>query len=193
MPKIYLIRHGRAQANSRDDNNPALDSLGHQQAMDIVRDLEGLAPCPIWVSPLRRCRQTAAPLAYKWSISPIIEPYVSEVPSPMQEPVSRSAWLMRMLDRSWLEMAADGEQLAVGYADLLHTWRQRIYDVVLSCRQDTVIYSHFFVINSLIAEATSNDRVACAMLDSASISVLDLENYTLRLDRMGKQMVSHLH
>ncbi len=193
MPKIYLIRHGRAQVDNPYDKNPALDQQGHQQAIEIVREIEGLAPCPIWVSPLRRCRQTAAPLAYKWLITPIIEPHVTEVPSPMQEPSSRSAWLMGMFGKSWRAMADEGERLALGYADLLDNWRQQAFNVILSCQQDTVIYTHFFVINSLIAQATQDDRVVCAMLDSGSITVLDLAHKTLSLDRVGREMVSHLH
>ncbi|WP_410210848.1 histidine phosphatase family protein [Aquirhabdus sp.] len=193
MPKIYLIRHGHAQTSNLGEKNPALDSVGDQQAIEIVRDLDGLDPCPIWTSPLRRCRQTAAPLAYRWLATPIIEPSVTEVPSPMQDPVIRSAWLMQMLTMSWPEMANAGEQLRAGYADSLKDWREKMLYAILSCREDTVIYSHFFVINALIAHATQEDRVVCAMLDYGSITVFDVEHHRLRLDRIGRQMVSHLH
>jgi len=61
--KLVLVRHGEAAAGWIDDADPGLSEVGQQQARDVVDRLVALGPLPILTSPLRRCRETAAPLA----------------------------------------------------------------------------------------------------------------------------------
>ncbi|MBV8062874.1 MAG: histidine phosphatase family protein, partial [Nevskia sp.] len=84
MPLIYLVRHGRVSDTPQDPRDPELDAAGHAQAEAVAQDLLRRLPqpLPILCSPLRRCRETAAPLATAWNIAPDIEPRVIEVPSP---------------------------------------------------------------------------------------------------------------
>ena len=49
---------------------------------------------PIVTSPLRRCRQTAAPLARRWGVTPTVEDTVAEIPSPLGVSMAdRVEWL----------------------------------------------------------------------------------------------------
>jgi 2,3-bisphosphoglycerate-dependent phosphoglycerate mutase len=67
--RLYLIRHGRALARSSDEAvtpngfaDPPLDDLGREQAEILARRLRKMArPAAVYVSPLRRARQTIAP------------------------------------------------------------------------------------------------------------------------------------
>ena len=66
MPRLILVRHGRAAAGWGADLDPGLDELGRTQAENVAKVLAPQGPLPIVTSPLRRCQETAAPLAALW-------------------------------------------------------------------------------------------------------------------------------
>ena len=66
MTKLYMVRHGRAQAGFGGAMDPGLDELGRSQADAVAEKLRSLGPLRILSSPLARAQQTAAPLAKKW-------------------------------------------------------------------------------------------------------------------------------
>ena len=63
MAKIYLVRHGRTTSRWGMEKDPGLDELGRAQAKAAARRLASLGPHPIITSPLKRTRETSAPLA----------------------------------------------------------------------------------------------------------------------------------
>ena len=76
MPIVHLVRHGRAAAGFEGHLDPGLDAVGRSQAEAAAVALaqEFKTPVPIYTSPLARARETAAPLAERWGVTPIIEP-----------------------------------------------------------------------------------------------------------------------
>ena len=68
MALLYLVRHGRATGGWDVDTDPGLDALGRRQADGLVERLGPLGPLPVVSSPLRRCQETAAPLAVHWQV-----------------------------------------------------------------------------------------------------------------------------
>jgi 2,3-bisphosphoglycerate-dependent phosphoglycerate mutase len=84
---ILLIRHGES-APVRDgeavemlegQSDPELDPVGVEQAERLAARLETAGIDAIYVTPLRRTAQTAAPLAAKLGIEPKVEPDLQEV------------------------------------------------------------------------------------------------------------------
>ncbi len=63
MPKVYMVRHGRAAANFTSDRDPGLDDLGREQAIQAASVLAAHAPLALLSSPLKRAQETAAPLS----------------------------------------------------------------------------------------------------------------------------------
>ncbi|HEY1425721.1 MAG TPA: histidine phosphatase family protein, partial [Caulobacteraceae bacterium] len=68
MSRVYLIRHARPSASwGGDDGDPGLDATGAAQAEAAAKALlalpQNLRPSRVVSSPLRRCRETAAPFA----------------------------------------------------------------------------------------------------------------------------------
>jgi phosphohistidine phosphatase len=63
--KLYLIRHGAAEAGAPDDMNRNLTARGEVQALGAARWLAHNIkdPVTIWASPYLRTQQTAAPIA----------------------------------------------------------------------------------------------------------------------------------
>src|SRR3989338_8555405 len=81
MVRLYLVRHGRAAASFAEARDPVLAPEGRAQAEVLAGRLAPLGPLPIVTSPLRRTRETAAPLARRWGRAARVEPAVAEIPA----------------------------------------------------------------------------------------------------------------
>ncbi|HVF08334.1 MAG TPA: histidine phosphatase family protein [Actinomycetota bacterium] len=161
MRRLTLIRHGHAAAGWADDPDPGLDALGHAQAAALVDLVDG--PAPLFVSPLRRTRETAAPLAQAWSIEPVIEPGVGEITAP-DGLDDRAAWLRAALASSYADLGA------------VHgSWRDRVLSTLRSLPDGAVVVSHFVAINAAVGAASGDDRLVCFTPDNCSRTTLTVD------------------
>jgi 2,3-bisphosphoglycerate-dependent phosphoglycerate mutase len=82
--EIVLIRHGQPEWVKDGLNvvDPPLTELGHEQAARMAELLAGESFDEVLVSPLRRARQTAAPLYELLGRSEQIEPWLEEIRDP---------------------------------------------------------------------------------------------------------------
>lgn len=177
MPRLYLIRHGKAAATWDDrDPDPGLTEAGHAQGETIANGLANKGPLPILTSPLRRTRETAAPLERQWNVTANIEPRVAEIPAPENITIHRSEWLKGVLQRRWRELD-----------EPLQRWRTKVLEALLEIRADTVVVTHFVAINVAVGYALRDDRVTCFRPDNCSSTVLDLEGKTLRIVELGAE------
>lgn len=164
MVRVHLIRHGRAAAGWDTDPDPGLDELGRAQAEATARSLEALGPLAVVTSPLRRCRETAAPLAAAWGITPVVEPDVAEIPSPEGIPMGeRVAWLRQAVGGTW---SALGPRYTA--------YRDAVVAKVASFSADTVVVSHFVAINAVIGACLGDDRILIRSLDNCSRTIVDV-------------------
>ncbi len=162
MPKIYLVRHGKAAAGWDADPDPGLDDLGRQQAIQAAESLSSVGPLDIVSSPLARTRETAMPLAELWQRTPRIEARVTEIPSPTADLAERSEWLRGVMADTWSNLSQD-----------LLNWRQDIIDALFDLQNDTVIFSHFIAINAVAGKAEGDERVVGFLPDNGSITIIE--------------------
>ncbi len=166
MATIHLVRHGRATGGWDDDPDPGLDELGWTQAHAVATRIEAGDvdwPPAIVTSPMRRCRETATPLAARWGVAALVEPLVTELPSPPGVPIGeRVAWLRVAIRLEW-------SSLGPRYTD----YRDAVVAYVAALRADTVIVSHFIAINAVIGACTGDDRVLIRRLDNTSVTVVE--------------------
>jgi len=175
--RLTLVRHGRASGGWDDHEDPGLDDVGHAQAHALADLLSASSPLPILVSPMRRCRETAAPLAAAWDVEPTVEPLVTEVPSPEGVPMGeRVPWLRAAMDSTWTALDSP-------FTD----YRDAVVRRLLACRTDTLIVSHFVAINAAIGAALGNDRLLIYRLDNTSRTVLDVADGRLVLVEAGAE------
>ena len=105
MTRLHLVRHGKATGGWDTDPDPGLDRIGHEQAAEACDRLVPLGPLPIVCSPLRRCRETAAPLAAAWGVTPDVRPAVAEIPTPEGMVMGeRTPWLRRAMQGTWADL-----------------------------------------------------------------------------------------
>ncbi len=160
--RIYLVRHAKTAEPWRTALDAPLGEVGHRQAREAARVLAPLGPLPLWSSPLRRARQTANPLAALWRTEIHIEPRITEIPAPGTDPKARGDWLMRTLTSRWRDMNAD-----------LRAWRHDVLDTISAVREDTVMVTHYVVINAVVGAATNDDRVICFHPDHTDTTVVE--------------------
>jgi broad specificity phosphatase PhoE len=177
MVKLYLVRHGRAEAGFGESMDPGLDALGREQAQEAAAKLVALGPLRILSSPLMRAQQTAAPLAALWNATPVIEPAVAEIPSPKGMSLEeRVTWLRKLMAGAWREAPRD-----------LAEWREHCVATVAAVPRDTVIFSHYVAINVIFGAATGDDRVVAFSPDNCSITIFETDGARLRLVDKGNE------
>jgi probable phosphoglycerate mutase len=85
--EIILVRHGASEAVVEDEPmellegqaDPALSEAGERQAELVARHLSGEPLAGLFVTPLRRTAQTAAPLVAATGLEPVCVPELREV------------------------------------------------------------------------------------------------------------------
>jgi broad specificity phosphatase PhoE len=178
MPRLLLVRHGRAAAGFHEDHDPGLDAVGREQAAAVAVELAPQGPMALLSSPLRRARETAQPLEAAWEIGATVLDPVGEIPSPFSRDDlgGRGDWLRDVMSRSWPELDAT-----------LDRWRADLLDALLGTRADTVFCTHFVAINAAVGAALGDDRVLVFKPDNCSVTELDVVDGRLVLVSRGHE------
>lgn len=182
MATLFLVRHGKAAAGFDTHLDPGLDDLGRQQAAATASVLAPHGPLQIYSSPLARARETASALTERWGSESIIEPRVSEIPSPTDDLCQRSAWLASVMPERWENLD-----------QRLHNWRQALVDCLLDMQDDSVVFCHFIAINVAVGAATHDQRMICFRPDNGSVTRLANNDGSLRLIELGREAETHVN
>jgi broad specificity phosphatase PhoE len=176
MPKLYLVRHGRAAAGFGEDADPGLDPLGQSQAAAAAERLNLLPRMALRSSPLRRARETAAPLEALWKQRAHIDPAVSEIPSPTPDLAARVVWLRDFMQGRWTDVEP-----------AVRAWRSTLIRALLGLEEDCIIFSHYVAINVAAGAALQDDRTLVFSPANASITIFEHDGQTLRLIEKGQE------
>jgi broad specificity phosphatase PhoE len=163
VPRITLVRHGKAAAGW-EDSDPPLDDTGHAQAEAMAAAIGGDARALV-SSPLRRARQTPAAHERRWGVTSGIEPRVGAVGAPNEFDVAtRVNWLRGFLGGTYADAGPDYGK-----------WRDDVLDTYRSLPDSAVVVSHFVAINVAIGKAWGDDRVLCQSVDNCSRTTIDID------------------
>lgn len=180
MTAIWLVRHGEAAAGWGESPDPGLSELGWQQAHGVADQLAARVTPDVALlsSPLTRTVETAAPLAERLGVTVAIAPVFREVQAPV--PLGqRQHWLRQFMTETWDDQP-DSQWL----------WRQGIIDALLALEQPTVIFTHFLVINAVLAHLSGAKPTVQAWPANGSVHELRRSGDTLALVQLGAQMDS---
>ncbi|RLE17084.1 MAG: hypothetical protein DRJ08_04875 [Acidobacteria bacterium] len=183
---LYLIRHGETLPNRRREfqgtGNFPLTNIGLAQAEKIAAYFVDIDIHAIYVSPMDRAMQTAAPIVQLKQLSPVPVPQFHEVDCGRWEGVSFFDILENegKLLRSWL---TDGKTPSPGGESLGDVYRRvgpplkEIVDRHRHSSDNVAIVAHGAVNRALICRllGLSPDRAFCFEQENACISrfVLD--------------------
>ena len=184
MPKLYLVRHAKPAASWGEQADPGLDPLGLEQARATAVALSSqLTPLPLYTSPMLRCRETAAPLESQWRTTASVFPEVAEIPSPPLHPGARQEWLQAAMQGTWQSLQASTPP---GSPDLF-AWRRDLLAALCALHEDSVIFSHYVVLNVVIGAATGSDDVVCFRPDHGSVTTVETSGTNFRVIELGRQ------
>jgi len=183
VTRIILVRHGEAAAEWGQHEDPGLSTLGRAQAAQSATELAPQieAGWQVVSSPKLRARETAEPLLAVTGLPVRIDPVFREVPAPVPM-AQRKPWLREFMQQQWADQPED-----------LWLWRRAIVDALVALEQPTVIFTHFLVINAVVAEAEGRGEVLCFWPDNASITELVLEGDRLRVAALGRSMPTQVN
>jgi 2,3-bisphosphoglycerate-dependent phosphoglycerate mutase len=191
---LLVIRHGES-APAREDrphdlvdgtSDPDLDPVGAEQAERLGDRLAGQSLDAIYVTTLRRTAQTAAPLARRLGLEPVVEADLREVNLGEWEGV---AFRRNVRDGHPLavQMFAEERWDVIPGAESTEHLRARVHRGISRIAADhpnqrVAVVVHGGVIGMIMAIATGAGTFAFAAADNASISqiVVDEERWQVR-------------
>lgn len=176
MALVRMIRHGKAAAGWDGHPDPGLDPLGQRQAQTVADTLGDLDRCAILTSPLARTRETAAPIADRWDLDPLVEPRIAEIPSPTQDLEARSAWLREAMAGRWSDL--DGTYQA---------WRDDVLGAIAELQEDALLFSHFVAINAAVGACQGEDALVVFRPGYCSVTTFEVGNGEVRLVELGSE------
>lgn len=185
MTRLFLIRHGEPEAawgGVVDD--PGLSDAGRAQAEGAAATLAGFGALAILSSPMRRCRETAAPYERNTNSAASIEASVSEVVAPSGV-TDRRSWLRANFP--WDPGVARRKWSDVDPA--LRAWRESVSSWAIGMKQDAAVFSHFIAINALASVAMRSDDTIVCVPGYASITEFEVRDGALHLVRLGESMI----
>lgn len=182
MPRLWLVRHGRAASAYDAHPDPGLDEVGAEQAQITADRLESLGPLRVLVSPLRRTRETAQPLEQRWETTAVVEPRVAEIPAPTDDLEERGEWIRQTMVTSWDTLGDDHQK-----------WRADALGALTALESDTVVFTHFIAINAAIGAARGESAVVCEMVGNGSVTILDVDDEAFRLVEVGSGDVGRVN
>ena len=159
MTRSILVRHGEAAAGWGADRDPGLsDRTVGRQAAEMAAAVGPTGPLPIVVSPMRRTRETAAPLEALWGVDGDVDAGVGEITSPIDDLEERTVWLRQFMAGTW-DTASAGA---------LRRGASGCIDTLAAIDGDTVVVTHFIAINAAVGAATGDARVVSFMPGNCS-------------------------
>jgi 2,3-bisphosphoglycerate-dependent phosphoglycerate mutase len=182
--RLLLVRHGESEPVREGVpvplldgcSNPALDPVGVEQAQRVAERLAGQPIAAIYVTPLVRTHQTAAPLAERLDIEPRVEPALQEIFLGEWE---GGHFRRHVMDRHPVAVRLHEEQRwevipgAEPSARVAERVREGIARIAAAHDDETaVVVAHGGSISQALAIATESRPFAFMSVDNASISEL---------------------
>jgi 2,3-bisphosphoglycerate-dependent phosphoglycerate mutase len=193
--ELFIVRHADAIPDEDEiipsgiyDDLP-LSRLGRQQALALAERLGGQHFDAMYSSPLRRCQETAAPLAERLHLTPVIVPGLKEIRLGAIRPLPSDPHDLAALTRMLKERQSDIARLAgsTGHWDTIEgsepskEFRARVVEALDTIAQRHIgeralVFAHGGVVNAYAAEALGLERDFFFPAANTSITVVRVAN-----------------
>lgn len=173
---IYFVRHGEAAAGWGDHPDPGLSDKGGIQAEAVAKRLIALDIDHVFTSPMQRCQETASPYADLADQTAVIEPAVTEIPTP-SDIEDRRTWLRNLMAGEWSETPQE-----------VKTWHQDLLETVAQLPDKSVVFSHFIAINAIVGHLSGAPTVTVFRPNYCSVTILGRQGNELALFERGESL-----
>jgi broad specificity phosphatase PhoE len=163
---LIFVRHGEASESWGEHLDPGLSENGVSQSQKLISNnsLQLLEDYIFISSPMSRAEMTAAPLIKKYKKSLLIDSIFSEIPSKVIAS-EKKEWLKKI-------MTMNVDVLPQDVAE----WRNSIISRTLSFSDNTIIFSHFMVINAVVSGLMNRSEIMYFYPGYTSITKITLQN-----------------
>lgn len=190
---IYLLRHAQSTANIKgilagQDNEVALSPKGEEQALAVADALSSVKFNRILVSPLKRCRQTIAPLIKR---NPATKPEVARGIIEMDYGQWSGKRLISLAKKpAWSSIQRAPSRFRFPDGESFEEMRARAIATIESESKrggNVLVVSHGDVIKVIIAHylAMAPDAFQRLTIDPASISRIDFHGDSIRVSAIN--------
>jgi 2,3-bisphosphoglycerate-dependent phosphoglycerate mutase len=189
--EIFIVRHADAIPDEEEiipsgiyDDLP-LSRVGRVQAQALAERLSGVSFDAIYSSPLRRCLETAAPLAELLDMKPVIVEGLKEIRLGNIRPLPNDGHDLAALSKALQERQVDIVRLAgeVGNWDVIPdsepsaTFRKRVVETLDEIArnhtgQRVLAFAHGGVVNAYVAEVLGLQKEFFFPAANTSITVV---------------------
>lgn len=178
---IFLIRHGEANASWDEDRDPGLSIKGKFQSKLLEKDISNELPSSFDAisSPLSRAKETALPLKEKLGFKLLINDIYAEIPSPGIPLSKRRDWLRAIFHARINELEKPQME-----------WRDKIIRSLKLLKQDTIIFSHFMVINSVVGWINDSEKFVSFHPDNCSVTKIEKVGDSFKILELGKDFLT---
>lgn len=167
--KILLIRHGQAD---RESLNPSLTAQGVAETKEVTQYLGqfDLQKVNCFVSPLKRCLETAAIIAETLGLKFEVRPEIMETPTFLT--VGESFTLDSRRDEYPQYEWPEEDDWQVEYEDA-ETFTQRVARVLQHLPAASLLVSHFGVVTNMAKLALCGEKCQEKGVPTASLTYID--------------------
>ena len=178
---IYLVRHGEANAAWDEDPDPGLSEKGKRQSEELTKELIKDFPSDFDAisSPLLRAQETAEPLWKLLEFELNINDTFAEIPSPGIPLSERRDWLKGVFNAKIEEL--EEPQLL---------WRKSIIESLKVLQKDTIIFSHFMVINCVVGWIKNSEKFVSFHPDNCSVTKIRKEKDKFEILNTGRDFTT---
>tara|TARA_Y100001935_G_scaffold236590_1_gene221389 strand:- start:5 stop:568 length:564 start_codon:yes stop_codon:yes gene_type:complete len=169
--QVIFIRHAEASNSWGNHPDPGLSDNGKNQSKELINhpELIELDDYSFISSPKLRAIETAKPLAEKFKKELIIENIFTEIPSLNIEPDKKQEWLKNILQMNKNDLPEN-----------ITKWKDNIISKTKAFSQDSLVFTHFIVINALLSELNSETKLLYFYPDYTSIVKITIEDGEFR-------------
>ncbi len=189
--ELFIVRHGDALPGPDElipsgvyDDLP-LSSIGREQAQSLAARLAPLHFDAMYSSPLRRCRETAAPLAERWGMTPTIVNDIREIRLGDIRPLPNDKQDIAALSKALQERQVDiirvagesGNWDSIENSEPSKAFRQRVVHALDEIANNhigerIIAFAHGGVINAYAAEVLGLEKDFFFPAANTSITVV---------------------
>ena len=175
--ELFIVRHGDAIPDADEiipsgvyDDLP-LSRLGREQVQNLAERLGSLHFDAIYSSPLRRCQETAAPLARRLELTPILVPAIKEIRLGDIRPLPEHGEDLSILTQALKERQADIVRIAgetghwddIANSEPSKEFRNRVVNAFDEITRNhvgerVIAFAHGGVVNAYAAEVLGLER-----------------------------------
>ena len=173
---LLFVRHGEAAESWGNHPDPGLSKLGIKQSASLINNtmLKSLDSYNFVSSPKSRAKMTAEPLIKKFNKELIINNAFSEIPSDDINNSQKRAWLTEVMNIEIRDLP-----------DSVLNWRDSIIENSLNVSYNTIVFTHFMVINTLIGSLLKKNALMYFYPNYVSVTKITIENKEVKSISLG--------